>query len=285
MILPGEYQKLKISEEKEFGFYLSDPQNSRDKVLLPKRYITPDMKIGDSIEVFVYLDSEDRPVATTETPRLVMGGIGVCPVKEINRLGAFLDWGLSKDLFLPYKEMECRIRVQDELLVRLYRDKSGRLAASMKKLFPLLRTDSPYKQGDEVTGRIYEFGHDFGTFVAVDDCYSAMLPKHEDMRSHRIGDVIKARVTRIKPDGKLDITTRDSIDRQMDEDADVVMDIIASYGGRLPFTEKSDSGLIFQETGLSKGAFKRAVGRLYKKRLIEINEGVISIVSSGRTGI
>ena len=276
MILLGEYQELKITEKKDFGLYLAEPENTRNKVLLPKRYITSDMRIGSVVRVFVYLDSEDRPVATTETPRLVMGSVGVCEVKEITKLGAFLDWGLSKDLFLPYKEMEGRIRAGDELLVRLYQDKSGRLAASMKKLFPLLRTDSPYKKGDEVSARIYEFGHDFGTFAAVDDCYSAMFPKHEDMREHRIGDVIRARVSNVKPDGKLDITTRAGIDQQMDTDAKSVMDIINSYGGKLPFTEKSDADVIFRETGLSKGAFKRAIGRLYKKRLIEIKEGIIS---------
>ena len=163
----------------------------------------------------------------------------------------------------------------DEVLVTLYIDKSRRLCASMKKLYDLMRTDSPYKKGDTVNGRIYEFGHDFGTFVAVDDCYSAMIPAHEDCSHLQIGDVIEAKVTGVKPDGKLDITMREKAYLQMDADAEKVMEVIEEFAGVLPFTDKASPEVIMRETGLSKNAFKRAVGRLYKERRIEITERAI----------
>ena len=163
----------------------------------------------------------------------------------------------------------------DEVLVTLYIDKSRRLCASMKKLYDLMRTDSPYKKGDTVNGRIYEFGHDFGTFVAVDDCYSAMISAHEDCSHLQIGDVIEAKVTGVKPDGKLDITMREKAYLQMDADAEKVMEVIEEFAGVLPFTDKASPEVIMRETGLSKNAFKRAVGRLYKERRIEITERAI----------
>jgi hypothetical protein len=168
--------------------------------------------------------------------------------------------------------MTSKISAGDKVLVTLYIDKSGRLCASMKKLYDLLDTDSPYKKGDIVNGRVYEFGHDFGTFVAVDDHYSAMIPAHEDTSHLRVGDVIEAKVTGVKQDGKLDLTIREKAYIQMDEDAVKVMEIIDEYAGVLPFSDKASPEVIKRETGLSKNAFKRAVGHLYKERKIEIGE-------------
>ena len=227
------------------------------------------------MEVFVYRDSKDRPIATTRTPRLLLGQAGALSVKEMGRIGAFLDWGLEKDLFLPYKEMTKRVKAGDEILVRVYLDKSSRLCASMRGLYEVLSTASPYRVGDEVTGRIYEFGHDFGTFVAVDDRYSAMIPRYEDVSGLAIGQQISARVTNVKEDGKLDITIRQKAYLQMDEDAKALLELLDSYAGVLPFTEKASPEVILRETGLSKNAFKRAVGRLYRERLVEIHDGKI----------
>ena len=136
----------------------------------------------------------------------------------------------------------------------------------------LLSTDSPYKEGDHVEGRVYEFSDNFGTFVAVDDKYSAMIPRHEDTSKLRIGDVIEAKVTKVKPDGKLDVSLRDKAYLQMDEDAEKVMQVIEEFAGVLPFGDKASPEVIKRETGLSKNAFKRAVGRLYKEHRVEITE-------------
>lgn len=268
----GEYQKLKVIKKVEFGVYLAEKDGDELRVLLPEKQVPQDCKCGDELEVFLYKDSKDRLIATTNRPALTLGGLAVLKVLEVGKIGAFLDWGLEKDLFLPYKEMMVKVQPEDEVLVTLYIDKSRRLCASMKKLYDLLSTDSPYQKGDVVNGRVYEFSGNFGTFVAVDDKYSAMIPAHEDTGMLRIGDVIEAKVLGVKPDGKLDITLREKAYLQMDADAEKVMGVIEEFAGVLPFTDKSSPEVIKRETGLSKNAFKRAVGHLYKERRIEITE-------------
>ena len=275
MIKLGEYQELIVVKKVEFGVYLAQKPEDETRVLLPAKQVPQEVKIGDVLKVFLYKDSKDRLIATTNTPKLQLEQLAVLEVLEIGKIGAFLDWGLEKDLFLPFKEMTRKVEPGDEILVTLYIDKSRRLCASMKKLYDLMRTDSPYKKGDTVNGRIYEFGHDFGTFVAVDDCYSAMIPAHEDCSHLQIGDVSEAKVTGVKPDGKLDITMREKAYLQMDADAEKVMEVIEEFAGVLPFTDKASPEVIMRETGLSKNAFKRAVGRLYKERRIEITERAI----------
>ena len=196
-------------------------------------------------------------------------------VKEIGKIGAFLDWGLEKDLFLPYKEMVSRVEPEDEILVSLYIDKSKRLCATMKGIYHLLSKESSYKKDDVVTGRVYEFSDNFGTFVAVDDKYSARIPRHEDCSYLKVGDVIEAKVVDIKEDGKIDLTLREKAHIQMDADAQKLLEILDSYAGVLPFSEKASPEVIKRETGLSKNAFKRAVGRLYKERKIDLSDGKI----------
>ena len=145
----------------------------------------------------------------------------------------------------------------------------------MKGLYHLLSTNSPYRAGDDVRARVYEFGHDFGVFAAVDDRYSAMLPKYERRNEMRIGTVLNARVTNVKEDGKLDISIREAAFKQMEEDEESLLMLIDDYGGVLPFTEKATPEVIMRETGLSKNAFKRAIGGLYKKRKIDLSDGKI----------
>lgn len=276
----GKVQKLQIVKRVDFGMYLgedaaaaSDPSR---RVLLPKARVPEGARIGDEVEVFLYKDSSDRLIATTDMPLIRLNEIAVLTVKEVGKIGAFLDWGLEKDLLLPFKEMGPKhVEAGDEILVRLYIDRSERLAASTKGLYSHLSTHAPYGIGDEVEGRIYEFGHDFGTFVAVDDKYSAMIPKHEDTSHYKLGDVVSLRVTGVKEDGKLDVTLREKAHVQMEDDAEKILELLDSYAGVLPFTEKASPEVIFRETGLSKAAFKRAVGRLYKERKISLADGKI----------
>lgn len=268
----GEKQKLTIVKKVDFGVYLAEPEKEEIRVLLPAKQVPQDSGIGDELEVFLYRDSRDRMIATTNQPMLTLGETAVLKVLELGKIGAFLDWGLEKDLFLPFKEMTGKVRPGDQILVTLYIDKSERLCASMKGLYHLLKTDVPYQKEDTVSGRIYEFSDNFGTFVAVDDTYSAMLPAYEDCSGFRIGDVVTARITNIKPDGKLDLTLRKKAYLQMDADADKVMKVIEAYGGSLPFNDKASPEVIKKEMQMSKNAFKRAVGRLYKEHKIEITE-------------
>ncbi len=271
----GEYQELTIIKKTDFGVYLAREDKTEEKVLLPAKQVPADARLGDRLKVFLYKDSQDRLIATTNEPKLVLGKYAVLSVKEITKIGAFLDWGLEKDLFLPYKEMVGRIDAGDEVLVSLYIDKSERLCATMRGLYHLLSTRAPYQAGDMVSGRVYEFSDNFGTFVAVDDKYSARIPKHEDHSFLKIGDVIEAKVVAVKEDGKLDLTLREKAHIQMDADASKVLEIINDYAGVLPFTEKASPEVIARETGLSKAAFKRAIGRLYKERKITLEGGKI----------
>lgn len=271
----GEYQDLIYIKRVDFGVYLAESKDSQEKVLLPAKQVPPDVKPGDRVHVFLYKDSRDRRIATTNQPKLSVGALGVLRVKEVGKIGAFLDWGLEKDLFLPYKEMTGKPNPGDEILVTMYIDKSERLCATMKGIYHILRTDSPYEKGETVTGRVYEFSDNFGTFVAVDDRFSARIPIHEDHRNLRVGQVIEAKITDVKEDGKLDLTLREKAYIQMDADAEKIMELLDSYAGVLPFSEKASPEVIARETGLSKNAFKRAVGHLYKERRITLSDGKI----------
>ena len=199
------------------------------------------------------------------------GELAVLTVADVGRMGAFLDWGLEKDLFLPFKEQTEKVEKGDQCLVSLYIDKSERLCATMK-IYHLLWTDSPYKKDDTVRGTIYEVNREIGAFVAVDNLYSALIPKREMYGRMSAGQEIEARVAAVKEDGKLDLSVRGKIPQQMDEDAELILDCIETCGGRLPFTDKADPEQIKMEMGMSKAAFKRAVGRLLKQRKIQIRE-------------
>ena len=265
----GEIQELKVVKKVEFGVYLAEEGREEERVLLPAKQVPEGTAIGDVISVFLYKDSRDRPIATTRRPALTVGQIGVLPVAEIGRIGAFLDWGLEKDLLLPYHEQTKKVKADEEVLVSLYIDKSSRLCATMN-VYPYLRTDSPYQADSEVTGRIYQTSGNFGIFVAVDDRYSALIPAQEAAGHFRIGDVITARVTRVLPDGKLNLSVRKKAYQQLDEDAETVLKVIDEYEGVLPFDDKVSPEIIRREMGLSKNAFKRAVGHLMKEGRAEI---------------
>ena len=268
----GENQTLVVVKEVEFGIYLAEDGQSDTRVLLPAKQVPEGMGIGDEIEVFLYKDSQDRLISTTKEAKLKMGEVAALTVESVQKIGAFLDWGLEKDLFLPYKEQIGKVQAGDNILVRLYIDKSRRLCASMKGLYDMLETDSPYQRGDMVHGRVYEFGNDFGTFIAVDDKYSAMIPRHEDCSFLRIGDSVEARVSGVKPDGKLDLTLREKAYMQMDKDAELVLQALDEYAGVLPFNDKASPEVMMRDRKMSKNAFKRAVGRLYKERKVEITD-------------
>lgn len=267
----GKMQELVIVKQVEFGVYLAESQQSEERVLLPKKQAPEGAGTGDSVRVFLYRDSQDRLIATTTEPKLVMGGVARLRVKEVAKIGAFLDWGLEKDLFLPFRQQTRKVRAGEECLVGLYTDKSGRLCATMN-VYEYLRTDSPYKKDDQVWGTVYQISRNFGAFVAVDDCYSGLIPGREFFGQVQIGDRIEARVTKVKPDGKLDLSIRDKSYLQMETDAQEVMKVIEEFDGVLPFTDKASPETIKREFSLSKNAFKRAVGHLLKEGRIEITE-------------
>lgn len=267
----GKTQVLVITKRVDFGVYLAEAERPDERVLLPGRQVPEGAQIGDEIEVFLYKDSQDRLIATTAQPKLTLGGVARLTVKEVTKIGAFLDWGLEKDLFLPFRQQTKKVRAGEECLAGLYTDKSGRLCATMN-VYEYLRTDSPYQKEDHVSGTVYQISENFGAFVAVDDCYSGLIPGREFFGQVSVGDRVEARVTAVKPDGKLDLSIREKGYVQMNADAERVMKAIEEFDGVLPFTDKASPEVIKRELSLSKNAFKRAVGHLLKEGRIEITE-------------
>ena len=273
MIQLGEKQTLMIVKQVEIGAYLAEDMESgaRERVLLPGRQVPGGSGIGTKIEVFIYKDSRDRMIATTHMPKLTLHQIGELRVAQVGNIGAFLDWGLEKDLLLPFREQTRKVLEGETCLVALYIDKSSRLCATMN-VYEYLDTDSPYTKDDRVEGTVYEISREFGAFVAVDGRYSALIPKKELYGEIRVGERIRARVTAVKEDGKLDLSLREKAYLQMDQDAEKVMEEIGERGGSLPFNDKASPEVIRQEMQMSKNEFKRAVGRLLKEGKIEITE-------------
>lgn len=272
MLRLGERQELVVVKEVAFGVYLADPESEKDsdeKVLLPGKEVPENTEAGDRISVFLYRDSKDRMIATTRQPEFSVGETAVLTVKEVGKIGAFLGWELEKDLLLPFKEQTRVVKEGEECLVALYIDKSGRLCTTMK-VYPYLKLDSPYKKDDKVKGRVYEIREKYGVYVAVDDCYSALIPKKEPADGLTAGDRIEARVAQVLEDGKLTLSLREKAYIQMNSDALRIMEMLKEKGGKLHFNDKAAPEVIKAATGMSKNEFKRAVGNLYKQRLIMI---------------
>ena len=273
MIRLGEKQELVVAKRVEFGVYLAQDMESagEERVLLPIRQVPDGTEVGDKLEVFIYKDSRDRMIATTREPKIMLHQVARLTVAQTAKIGAFLDWGLEKDLLLPFRQQTARVREGQEVLAALYIDKSSRLCATMN-VYEYLSTDSPYHKDDRVEGTVYEISQEFGAFVAVDDKYSGLIPRKEFYGNVRIGERVSARVTSVKEDGKLDLSLREKAYLQIAGDAERVMAVIDSFDGALPFNDKANPDVIRREMQMSKNEFKRAVGNLLKNGRIIITE-------------
>ncbi|WP_353095418.1 S1-like domain-containing RNA-binding protein [Tissierella praeacuta] len=276
MIKLGKVQKLIIKRFTSVGAYLNTSEDAEEDILLPKSQIPKDLKVGDEIEVMVYNDSKDRVIATTNSAKVQVGEMGHLMVVSQTKIGSFLDWGLEKDLFLPFSETVGSIDKGKEYLVSVYIDKSNRICATMK-IKDMLRTDSPYKENDKIEGTIYSINRDIGAFVAVDDKYDGLIPKRELLGAYEVGDMIEARVSKVKEDGKLDLSLRDRSYVQMDKDANAIVSKLKENSGFLPLNDKSSPEIIKKELNMSKSGFKRAIGRLYKEGIITIKDNGITL--------
>ena len=276
MLELGKKQRLKVVKKVDFGVYLAeeDGDKKEDRVLLPAKQVPEGAGPGTELEVFLYKDSSDRLIATTREPRLTLGETALLTVAEVGRIGAFLDWGLEKDLLLPYREQTGPVKKGDQVLAALYIDKSQRLCATMK-VYHYLKQHSPYVIGDQVKGRVYEISRNFGVFVAVDDQYSALIPRREAQGRYQVGQELSLRVTEVKEDGKLTVSARQKAYLQIGQDAELVLEAIEKAGGRLDFDDKASPEKIDEELGLSKAAFKWAVGHLLKEGKIQLEPGKI----------
>ncbi|MCR5201786.1 MAG: RNA-binding protein [Lachnospiraceae bacterium] len=275
----GRFQDLKVVKTTDFGAFLAVPgEDENDKILLPKAQVPKGTKLDDIINVFVYKDSEDRPIATTEKPMITLHEVKRLYVKDVNKVGAFLEWGLTKDLLLPYHEQLYKVKEDEAVLVALYIDKSDRLCATMN-VYNFLSDDSPYKEGDEVRGRVYELSDNFGVFVAVDDIYSALIPKKDVFKTYKINEPVFARVSKVLEDGRLNLSVKKKIPEQMSLDASLIYSKLEnSEEGFLPFNDKSSPEDIRENFNMSKASFKRAIGNLYRAKKITIEGDGIKLV-------
>ena len=275
MLRLGETQRLVVVKKADHGVYLAENrERDSERVLLPIKQVPEGTHPGSELEVFLYRDSKDRLIATVNRPLIKLNETAVLRVRELTKIGAFLDWGLEKDLLLPYKQQTKKLHEGEECLVALYIDKSSRLCLTMN-VYDYLDADSNYKAGDKVEGRVYLISDNFGAFVAVDDEYSALIPVKELYGDVKVGQIVKARVTEVKEDGRLSLSIREKAYIQMDEDAERVMKVIEAFDGVLPFNDKASPETIKREFNMSKNEFKRAVGRLYKERRVEITDSSI----------
>ena len=278
MIELGKVQTLEIVKFTDFGAYLSESKSSEEKVLLPIKQVPKGADIGSGVEVFVYRDSKDRLISTVNMPYLTLGKVAKLKVNDVTSIGAFLDWGLEKDLFLSFKEQTTRVRPGQSYMVALYVDKSKRLAATMN-VYKYLENGKGYEKDQVVKGTVYEINEKFGVFVAVDDKYQGLIHKNEVHTKLSIGDVVEARITDVREDGKVNLSLNKKAYMQMDEDGEKILKVIEEFDGVLPFNDKASPEVIEREFGMSKASFKRAVGRLYKERKIEIGEKSIRIIN------
>lgn len=268
----GEMQKLTILRQTSIGVYLNEFDGALDDdVLLPQSQVPEGAQVGDELTVFLYRDSKDRLIATVRKPKILMGQIRPLKVVEATNIGAFLDWGLEKDLLLPFKEQIGKVKAGDVCLVALYVDKSDRLCATMK-IHNMLGSQSPYKVDDMVKGVVYAINKEMGVFVAVDEKYHAMIPLNEMFGIYDKGDWVEGRVVKVRPDGKLNLSTRKQAHDEIDGDAEVIYQKLDRGNGFLPYHDKSQASAIKSEFGMSKSAFKRAIGRLLKQGKITLSE-------------
>lgn len=277
MLQIGKTQELVVVKTVDFGVYLAESvETMEERVLLPRKQVPKGADKGTSIKVFLYKDSSDRLISTTATPALELGQIAVLKVKSVGKIGAFIDWGLEKDLFLPFKEQTYKVKVGDEIPVALYLDKSERLCATMK-VNKFLKYNPPYQIGDMLPAYIYEINPKFGLFIAIESKYSGLIQRKDAQGKYKIGDKLMIRVVNIREDGQVDASPKQKAYLQLESDSKLVLNKIEEMGGILPFDDHAEPQVIANEFGLSKAAFKRAVGHLLKERIVSIKNGRIYI--------
>lgn len=275
MIELGKIQKLQIIRKTQIGAYLNTiSDKSEYDVLLPQKQVPQDIEIGDEIEVFVYKDSEDRTICTVKKPKITIGQLAVLQVVSTTSIGAFLDWGLEKDLFLPFREQVSKVITGRSYLVALYLNKDTRLCATTK-IYSFLSTQPPYKENDRVQGIIYRINKELGAFVAVDNKYHGLIANKELYGNYQEGDSVDVRIKRKRLDGKLELSLRKEAYNEIESDAKKIMDELTLRNGTLLLNDKSSPEHIKVQLNMSKAAFKRAVGRLLKEGAIKITDAGI----------
>ena len=269
----GQYNTLKLNRLVDFGASLIDEQGN--EVLMPRRYLTPDMHLGDMVEVFVYNDSENRPVATTERPLAVVGDTCLMRVKAVDAVGAFLDWGLAaKDLLVPFREQRVRMQAGRSYIVHVYLDQeTNRIVASAKIDRWVNKTKPDYYHRQMVNLLVVQ-RTDLGYKVLVDNCHWGLIYQNETYRDVNVGDQITGFVKQVRPDGKIDVTIEKMEKLRIDDLAKAILQHLHNHGGSMSLSDKSTPEQISATFSCSKKDFKKAIGLLYKQHLITLDNAV-----------
>lgn len=274
MITVGDYNKLKVSRTVDFGVYLDD---GREGILLPKRFVPAGTRPGDELEVFLYHDSEDRLIATTQHPKGKVGDIVMLKAVSATPQGAFLDWGLMKDLFVPKSKQLIRMYPGEQYLVKIYLDdRTGRVAAS-EKIEPFLSNDRlTVKEMDHVHLTVYR-KTDIGYVVIINHAHTGVLHFNEVYRDIKVGDSFNGFVKKIYPDNRIDVVAGKPGYQRVSEELQKILDLLEQNNGYLPYNDKSDPEDIYSFFGMSKKTFKMATGSLYKQRRIHFTKTGIQL--------
>ncbi|MDN0071009.1 S1-like domain-containing RNA-binding protein [Bacteroides caecigallinarum] len=262
----GEYNLLEVVKEVDFGVYLDGSEDG--EILLPTRYVPQGCKPGDVLNVFIYLDMDERLIATTLQPYVKVGEFACLEVAWVNQYGAFLDWGLMKDLFVPFREQNMKMIKGNSYVVHVHLDEDSYRIVASAKIEKFLSKDMPeYNPGDEVEVLIWQ-KTDLGFKVIVDNKFGGMIFKNEIFTDVRTGMKMHAYIKQVRPDGKIDLELQKGGVKKVEDFADTLLEYIRSNGGSTPLNDKTDADVIYSTFGVSKKTFKKAVGDLYKKRLI-----------------
>lgn len=271
----GRYNQLEIVKEVDFGVYLDGDEDG--EILLPLKYVPEGSAPGDILNVFIYLDMEERLVATTQQPYAQVGDFACLEVAWVNEYGAFLDWGLMKDLFVPFREQKVKMQKGRRYVVYVDLDEeSYRIMGSARVERYLSRERADYLPGDEVEVMVWQ-RTDLGYKVIVDNKFGGMLYHNEIFQQLATGMKLPAFVKQVRPDGKIDLELQQAGFRKVDDFAEVFLQFIKDKGGRTSINDKTDAETIYDTFGVSKKTFKKAVGELYKKRLIVLEDGGIRL--------
>lgn len=272
----GKFNQLEVVKLVDFGMYLDGGEEG--EILLPTRYVPEDCKVGDWLNVFLYLDNEERLIATTLTPLVQVGEFACLEVSWVNQFGAFLNWGLMKDLFVPFSEQKMKMQVGNKYVIHAYiDDESFRIVASAKVDRYLSKEKAPYQPGEEVNILIWQ-KTDLGFKAIIENMYSGLLYDSEIFQTLHTGDTLKAYIKQVREDGKIDLILQKPGFEKVDDFSKTLYHYIADHGGRIGLNDKSPAEEIYDVFGVSKKTFKKAVGDLYKKRLILLHEDGIELV-------
>lgn len=272
----GKFNQLEVVKQVDFGMYLDGGEEG--EILLPTRYVPEDCKVGDWLNVFLYLDNEERLIATTLTPLVQVGEFACLEVSWVNQFGAFLNWGLMKDLFVPFSEQKMKMQVGNKYIIHAHiDDESFRIVASAKVDRYLSKEKAPYQPGEEVNILIWQ-KTDLGFKAIIENMYSGLLYDSEIFQTLHTGDMLKAYIKQVREDGKIDLILQKPGFEKVDDFSKTLYHYIADHGGRIGLNDKSPAEEIYDVFGVSKKTFKKAVGDLYKKRLILLHEDGIELV-------